>query len=252
LGLLTAAGVGRTALADAIASCPHFKAFDLGQAGVCTEVIGAQGSWRRPPEGWTGRLLEAPILFVTSNPNTDVTKPGNDPVFETPEDLAKFNDLYFDSHSLSGVQTWIQLQKWATAFLGGLKAVPGADFALTDAVRCASPGQLGVDSAMGRCASLYLGQILELSGASVIGFCGKARVALRDFIEPDRYRVDLAVDQVIGPVEFFGRERMLVGLRHPADVYHGSLELNAMKPDDLAALQARLTQERDPGFRRFT
>jgi len=118
--------------------------------------------------------------------------------------------------------------------------VPGIDFAVTDAVRCASPAQEGVDRAMGRCASLYLGRILTLSAATVIGFCGKARTALRDFILPERNRVDLAVDQVIGPLEFFGRDRMLIGLQHPADIYHGDLDLTRLGTEKLAVLQARL------------
>jgi hypothetical protein len=234
------AGIERASLAWEIAGCPHFQDYDLGQAGVCTDVIKAQGMWRRPPEGWTGRLLEAPILFVTSNPNTDVKRPGTDPVVETPDELATFNDLYFDSHLVSGARTWIQMQKWATTLRGGRDTLPGRDFALTDAVRCASPAQQGVDSAMGRCTSLYLGRILALSRATVIGFCGKARTALRDFIEPERYRVGLAVSQVTGPLEFFGHDRMLIGLRHPADFYHGDLELTDLGADNLAALQAKL------------
>jgi hypothetical protein len=136
-------------LAWTIAHCPHFLGYDAGKAGVCSDVIKAQGEWRRSPEGWTGRLLEAPILFVTSNPNTDVTKPGTDPVFRSAEELAAFNDLYFDSHVIGGVQTWKQMERWATTLLGGEAAAPGKDFALTDAVRCASPLQNGVDRAMG-------------------------------------------------------------------------------------------------------
>jgi len=185
-------------------------------------------------------LIDSPILFVTSNPNTDVTKPGTDPVFESPDELSAFNNLYFDSHSVSGAQTWKQMHKWAATLLGGREAVPGRDFALTDAVRCASPIQRGVERAMGRCAGLYLGSILALAGAKVVGFCGEARIALRDFIEPARYRINLAAGEVTGPFDFFGRQRMLLGLRHPADVYHGSLELTSLAPRDLAALVAML------------
>jgi hypothetical protein len=232
--------VDRASLGWEIATCPHFRAYELGQAGVCTDVITAQGKFRRPPEGWTGRLLEASILFVTSNPHTDIEEPGTDPDFKTPEELATFSDLYFDSHQVSGVRTWMQMHKWATTLRGGRETVPGKDWAITDAVRCASPAQEGVDLAMGRCASVYLGRVLILSGAIVIGFCGKARTALRDCIEPERYRVDLAVDQVIGPVEFFGRDRMLIGLRHPADVYHGNLELTGLGAEKLAALRDKL------------
>jgi hypothetical protein len=232
--------VDRALLAWQIAGCPHFRDFDRGQAGACTDVIKAQGRFRRSPEGWTGRLLQAPILFVTSNPHTNVDQPGTDPDFKTPEELAIFNDLYFDSHPVSGARTWSQMQKWATTLRGGRGTIPGRDFVLTDAVRCASPAQEGVDRAMGRCASLYLGRILTLSAATVIGFCGKARTALRNFIEPERYRVDLAVDQVIGPLEFFWRDRMLIGLRHPADFRHGDLDLTRLGAHNLAALQSRI------------
>jgi hypothetical protein len=227
-------------LAWTIAHCEHFAGYDAGKAGVCSDVIEAQGEWRRSPEGWTGRLLQAPILFVTSNPNTDVTKPGTDPVFKSPNELAAFNDLYFDSHSVGGAQTWLQIERWATTLLGGRAAAPGRDFALTDAVRCASPNQHGVDRAMGRCSGLYLGSILTLAGARVVGFCGKARVALSEFVEPSRYRITIAVGDIMGPLEFFGRERMLIGLRHPADIYHGSLELAVRKAADLESLIAFL------------
>jgi hypothetical protein len=231
-----------TTLAWSIAHCPHFLGYDAGTAGVCSDVIKAQGDWRRSPEGWTGRLQEAPILFVTSNPNTDVTKPGTDPVFRSAEELAAFNDLYFDSHGVGGVQTWRQMERWATALLGGRAATPGKDFALTDAVRCASPIQYGVDQAIGRCAGLYLGSVLASAGARVVGFCGKARDALQEFVEPPRYRMTLAVGDVIGPMEFFGRERMLIGLRHPADVYHGSLELTVPNSADRERLVAFLAR----------
>jgi hypothetical protein len=223
-------------LAWAIAHCPHFLGYDAGKAGVCTDVIKAQGEWRRSPEGWTGRLMEAPILFVTSNPNTDVTKPGTDPLFRSAGELTAFNDLYFDSHGVGGAETWKQIERWASTLLGGRAIAPGKDFALTDAVRCASPIQHGVDRAMGRCAGLYLGSVLALAGARVVGFCGKARDALKDFVEPTRYRMTLNVGDVMGTLEFFGRERMLIGLRHPADVYHGSRELAVQNSADLETL----------------
>jgi hypothetical protein len=223
-------------LAWEIARCPYFQAYDAGQAGVCAEVIAAQGKWRRAPEGWTGRLREAPILFVTSNPNTNIETPGSDPVFQTKEDLARFNDLYFDSHAVSGAETWTQMRKWATTLRGGRDTIAGRDFALTDAVRCASPKQAGVEAALGRCAGRYLGKVLALSDARVIAFCGVARKALSEFVEPERYRVNLAVNEVTDPVEFFGRERILIGLKHPADVYHGDRDLTALGKVKLSAL----------------
>lgn len=225
-------------LAWSIAHCEHFRRYDSGNAGVCSDVIEAQGEWRRSPEGWTGRLLQAPVLFVTSNPNTDVTKPGTEPIFTSADELAAFNDLYFDSHGVGGAQTWKQIERWATTLLGGRAAAPGRDFALTDAVRCASPMQRGVDRAMGRCAGLYLGSMLALAGARVVGFCGKARVAVAEFVEPARHRMTIAVGEVVGPLKFFGRERMLIGLRHPADIYHGSLELTLRETVDLDSLIA--------------
>jgi hypothetical protein len=228
-------------LAWEISHCPYFEAYDHGQAGVCSEVIRAQGMFRRDPEGWTGRLIRAPILFVTSNPNTDPTQPGKDPEFASPAELANFNDLYFDTHSVARVQTWRQMQKWATEMLDGREALPGHDFALTDAVRCASRGQQGVDRAMGRCAGLYLGRLLFLSQARVVAFCGRSVVALRDFLEPERYRLTLRQGEVKGPIDFFERQRWLVGLKHPADVYHGNVELTTLTPVDLAALVAALT-----------
>jgi len=210
-----------------VAHCPHFEAFDRGLAGVCSDVIESQGTFRRPPEGWTGRVLTAPIIFVTSNPNTDVTKPGSDPLFNSPQDLAMFNDSYFDSHAISGARSWQQMQKWASDMLGR-QSLPGSDFGLTDAVRCASPRQLGVDQAISRCSGLYLGRLFALTEARVVAFCGKALIALTHHLQPAKYRLDLREGRVVGPIEFYGRDRLLVGLRHPADVYHGSLQLSAI------------------------
>jgi hypothetical protein len=48
----------------------------------------------------------------------------------------------------------------------------------------------------------------------------------------------LEVGEVKGPFDFFGRERMLIGLRHPADIYHGGLDLTALASRDLASLKA--------------
>jgi hypothetical protein len=166
----------RTWLASQIASCTHFE---RGGDGVCDTVISAQSlphGLRRMPEPWTGRrrLDRAPILFITSNPNTKPGKVPNQSEVPLPDRLLDFYESYFERHpdSIKTVPTWRRMRIWADQLCRN----PSADvnFALTDAVHCASRKQVGVREALERCATLYLRQVVEAGVARLVVCCGSA------------------------------------------------------------------------------
>lgn len=209
----------RAALAWDIARCPFFMGFDRGEAGACTTIIGSQRldvANRYPPESWTGPIASARVMFITSNPNTTPGTPPRTPLPTSPNELLDFNEGYFDSHPVHAVPTWRRLPLWASQILGVEPSEAIGMLAITDVVRCASRQQQGVWAALGQCARTWLPKVLEISGADVVAWCGSAaRTALREHLPHDR--IALRSGEIWGPDEFYGRERMLVGLPHPAD-----------------------------------
>jgi uracil-DNA glycosylase len=206
----------REGLAWNIAHCPYFEDFDKGGAGPCWKIIASQELEPRnryPPESWTGRIAEAQILFVTSNPNTTPGKPPK-PMPTTPMELLKFNEEYFEEHSLGRVPTWRRLPLWASQLLGTEPDIAQRCLAITDVVRCASKIQSGVPEALNQCVVTWLPKVIAESHAAVIAWCGSyAQAALREHLP---HRIALSPGESWGPREFYGRERILLGLPHPA------------------------------------
>lgn len=86
---------------------------------------------------------------------------------------------------------------------------PGIDYALTEAVRCKSRHEIGVEEALATCSSLYLRDTLAASGAAVIVVLGRlaARAVAAQLDVPPRQRV---LERVVGD-----SPRTLVFLPHP-------------------------------------
>lgn len=231
----------RTALALRIAACPHFE---RGGDGDCETVIAAQRldhALRRRPEPWTGKLDRVPILFVTSNPNTEPGKVPKQSEVPTSERLLDFYEGYFSRHpeSIDTVPTWKRMRVWAGQLL---RAHPNADsnFALTDAVHCASRQQAGVPEAVKRCATLYLQPIVEASVARLVICCGSAAVS--GFNSATAGRVALKQGMSWGPAELWGAQRIVAAFPHPADRFRAVDNLEQIVPQLLPDLQAWLAK----------
>jgi hypothetical protein len=107
---------------------------------------------------------------------------------------------------------------------------PGVDYALTEIVHCKSRREIGVREAFQFCGDLYLEPVIELSAARVIVVLGRlAEVVIRE-------RLDLDEQAVIGPIDCFGKERIIAFLPHPAAYGVRSFE-KCLTPDQLQKLR---------------
>ena len=153
------------------------------------------------PEPWVGHLVEAPILFVSSNPSIrgqitpeGLAAPTRDGItWDTPDDeiIDRFENA-FDKYMIDGVRWigatratryWSSIKRRAQELILDRPVRPGHDYALTEIVRCKSRGEVGVADAAATCIERHLGPTLELSGAQVIvGIGAHARRALASYL----------------------------------------------------------------------
>lgn len=161
---------------------------------ACAAIIGAQSvegaakpvpyGDRQVPEPWTGRLGEARLLFLSSNPSISLVE-------EYPqgsvsdESIADFFHNRFDGQRAEpwvrdgnkfrmvdgsysrGAPFWSNVKKRA-AEAYGREVEPGIDYALTEVVHCKSKAETGVVDAVDTCVDRYLSGILAVSGARVV------------------------------------------------------------------------------------
>jgi hypothetical protein len=198
----------------------------------CAEVATGPGSPHRAhwvPEPWVGRLAEAPLLFVSSNPGGG-SDPSTDPYdpssSSSDEVLLDCQDGAFDEGQLPGiadgqylvdvhgnrgksVHYWEWVKRCASEILSRAP-IPGQDYALTEVVHCGSPSADGVWKALQTCASRYLQPVLANSPASVLVVVGAiAKFAFAEYLKV------VAPDHLVGPLELAERERLVVVVPHP-------------------------------------
>jgi hypothetical protein len=155
-----------------IIECNNFSSG--GQNTPCQEVVGFQARWpltlRQVPEPWRGSL-DAPILFVSSNPSHDLD-----------DDSPNLQDWKRDSHATMGyfergfpvpgfpktrLRTGSLRKEWVR-FWAGCRARaaevmdthrhdvrPGVDFTITELVHCKSQNEAGVPEAISECVNRH-------------------------------------------------------------------------------------------------
>lgn len=158
----------------------------------CSKILGVQATtdWARfqIPEPWSGDIVHAPILFLSSNPS--ISEHESYPTgFQDADSLRsyfceRFNGYWIrdgvyarnaDTSKASygdAVRYWGSIQRRATE-LWGRPAIPGKDYALSEIVHCKSRSEQGVREALSHCAERYLGGLLQCSGAVVIVLVGR-------------------------------------------------------------------------------
>lgn len=159
----------------------HFS--DSIDAHPCSTIVAAQGvmSWAsfQVPEPWSGNLLTAPILFLSSNPSISGTEEYPRSAWGNSE-LESFFNSRFNGHWIRNdnsarnadgtyggkVHYWSSIRNRASELLGR-SAIPGVDFALSEIVHCKSKGDAGAELALKFCAGRYLLRLLSCSGAIV-------------------------------------------------------------------------------------
>lgn len=115
-----------------------------------------------------------------------------------------------DGTTARATRFWIEVRSRARELLPGREVSPGVDYALTEAVRCKSRHEIGVEEALATCSSLYLRDTVERSGAVVIVVLGRlaARAIGQQLSVPPQQRLHEGV--VVGQ-----RRRAFVFLPHP-------------------------------------
>jgi len=201
-------------LALDISSCCEVSKALTDSTHPCHKVVGWQAKeWNPPvlqiensrmhrPEAWTGDIVNAPILFLSSNPSFDSGE--NYPNWnldewslEKVEDFAthrftsKIDRGYGASDGLSPNKVDRTISKdgellhkvtywnWArcmVAYIHGkdISDVSAhSDYAMTEIVHCKSKKEEGVKKARSKCKDKYLERILAVSKAELIIISGK-------------------------------------------------------------------------------
>jgi hypothetical protein len=178
----------REQLLREIAHCENINVSrKLGRSHPCSSIVNFQNEQNfQLPEPWTGKLSEAPILFITSHPSIDIKEefPTQD---WSEDDILNFFTNRWDSkwvkrgangkplypllktgkYRKNWVVTWAGVGKRAEELLGRAP-VFGVDFAITAVVHCKSRKGTGVAEAAKECAEKYLSRIMQISPAKVI------------------------------------------------------------------------------------
>ena len=164
-----------------IVHCPHVKSClqNPSLEHPCREVVASQShplDAYQVPEPWSGRIEQAPILFLSSNPSIS-------PIEDYPTGFWSEDhvDDYFNNRFSGGRKEWIingnkplltdrsygrSVRFWSAVRhraieLLGRDVTPGMDYALTEIVHCKSRNEIGVKHAQVECVESYLLRVLE-------------------------------------------------------------------------------------------
>ena len=175
------------------------------------------------PEPWTGRIHEAPILFVSSNPSFAEDEPfpvlttdANGIVdffenrFETGDPKLMIDgtrSLRTDGTYGSATGFWAEIKKQVERAIPDRPVVPGRDYALTELVHCKSRSEQGVPEALDYCVERYFKRVLRLAAACVVVVIGKkARAVVAEMMNLDSIPdVNTWADSALG-----GKKRLWV------------------------------------------
>lgn len=213
-----------------IARCPIVERCLNEDGHPCSTIVHIQSPTRcnrHVPEPWSGRITQAPILFVSSNPSINHAEVF--PSADWQDDrVVRFFEGRFDgcatdpapiidgartlrtAHSYGRPTHFLSWARNRAAEILARPAAPGGDYALTEIVRCKSVRERGVDQAVATCVSLYLTRTLETAAARVIVTVGRKahqRLASAAKLDPSAPHQE---------VEIGGRHVHVVALGHPS------------------------------------
>ncbi len=215
-----------------IARCPKvaYCLESAGESHPCAEIVAAQHrgiAGFQVPEPWSGRLREAPVLFLGSNPS--ISEVEECPRWSwSDQDIVDFFEHRFGggarqwvqghlhplrqdgTYGTKWVRYWAAVKKWAAELLQCSDPRPGLDHAMSEVVHCKSRREKGVRAAMEQCVSLYLARLVEESSALVIVSLGAvaSSAVKRVWDIPPHVNVH-------GPTAVGQHERYFVFLPHP-------------------------------------
>jgi hypothetical protein len=243
--------VARSLLLE-IARCSGVTACKDGVAHPCSRVVGVQrGEIERfqVPEPWNGDIERAPVLFIGSNPS--ISESEAYPRWSSDdEQVREFFENRFDRWVVDGRRRleadgsrsrarpyWSELAVRA-AEIFGRTAVPGRDYALTEAVRCKSKNKIGVNAALSECTARYLARTLALSGSRVI-----VAVGVDPWRSLQQWVRTPAGPGMQGPVSIAGRDRLVLFVGAPGSSIERRIG-NVLTPTEQARLRSWLDCQR--------
>ncbi|MEG4217013.1 hypothetical protein QUA27_16500 [Microcoleus sp. Pol14C6] len=244
-----------TTLLNEIAHCPHVN-FCIQNPSVehpCREIVFSQSSSTvneyQVPEPWSGRIEQAPVLFLSSNPS--ISSVEDYPRWSWSDDAI---DDFFNNRFGGGRRLWIlegrkSLQKdgtysgsvtfWSAVRQRAIELfqrndTPGSDYAITEIVHCKSVSEIGVQEAQKHCVENYLKKVLEMAAARVVVVLGKrAKEAMQD-----EFNIPKDVS-LFGPIAIGDREKLITFLPHPS-AFGIKKFANCLKSEELESLRAFL------------
>ena len=148
------------------------------------------------PEPWSGDILNAPILIISSNPAYSKNELFPDLLWPEPmiadffinrfKDRGKEYSWVFQNKVLNkdgtrgrSVRYWAHIRNRVKELLG-YEPKPGIDYCLTELVHCKSSGQIGVERALRMCTEKFFKSIINISSAKII-------IAIGSFVRDCNY-----------------------------------------------------------------
>jgi hypothetical protein len=226
-----------------------------GPGGPCSIIVNSQGvaNWKefQVPEPWSGDLVRAPILFLSSNPNISTTEAFPNLSWDDSAILQFFNGR-FQGHWIrdgkfprnndgtygQAVRYWSSIRNRASELVIGRPAEPGIDFALSELVHCKSRNEAGVQSALSNCAGRYLKRLLSCSGAVVVVLVG--RKALDYWNSQSLGLPNVPETEGTDFEEVAGRDRLFVFLPHPASFEVQKRFVDRISPNKMEQIRSLL------------
>lgn len=176
-----------------IAKCKNFNSLipTISPLHPCNEIVDfqrKQGAINindfQIPEPWSGDILNAPILIISSNPAYSKTELY--PTLSWPDSIIadffinRFKDrgsqyswvynnkvLNVDGTRGKSVRYWTSIKKRVEELLNR-NAKPGIDYCITELVHCKSSQQIGVASALPECTKRFLFGKTGICGAKIV------------------------------------------------------------------------------------
>jgi len=229
----------RSRLLLQIANCDVASAITAGKVAghACQSVVKSQD---RPslhvPEPWVGRIDEAPILFISSNPSYDKDEQfpiAHQPAWTSTRIIDFFENRFTSSagwvrdlkvlhvngaYSKNHVRFWAAARSRSAQILQkeNTEILPGVDFAMTELVHCKSAKERGVSEALDFCMGRYFESVMRsAASAKVIVIYGAiTRKAISGWLVHNGF--PLPAERIVGPLPLFGLARMLGFLPAPA------------------------------------
>lgn len=180
------------------------------------------------PEPWNGDIINAKILFISSNPSIDEEEEFPTFLWDKKESfdffINRFNgkikkwvdqDKYIllknGTFRKNPVRFWSSVKNRAKEIMPKSNLVFGKDFAITEIVKCKSRKEIGVNEALKECLDKYFLETLKLSNAKVLIVFGKpAKLSLCSY-----FNIDETVN-FLNDFEIIGKIRDIIFLPHPS------------------------------------